>query len=312
MSFSDLGSYVWTSLFRAGYKVESGYILLNVLCHSIGLGEAGFFFVVALFVNSTTIYHIYRHQLPLLSLLALLFISAFLTQQTNLVRQFLALGVMMYFIDFLSEKKKWWKYLLGVFLAAQFHASAYFFMIFLPLSFVRTSKTRRILRAALIILIFTAILTGAGLIPINILSFFDFISAYGSRFTSANTVGSNMNIIPALIVTLPALYILFDSRLFNKNIVFITFISMAAIFADMGFAYPNLRRMYWYFEPLAYIYLVQYLDLKLYALGGKRSNALMVRYAVIAFGVYMISKSYIFNPDQLLMSVTYDWNQFFY
>lgn len=311
VSLSDLGEYVWSSLFRLGYAIESGYILLNVLCHSIGLGEAGFFFVVALFVNGTTIYHIYRHQLPLLSLLALLFISAFLAQQVNLVRQFLALGVMMYFIDFLSEKKKCWKYLLGVILAAQFHASAYFFMIFLPLSFVRTNKTRRILRAALIILIFIAILTGAGLISFDILSVFDFVTAYESRFTSANTVASNMNIIPALIVTLPALYILFDSRLYNKNIIFITFISMAAIFADFGFAYPNLRRMYWYFEPLAYIYLVQYLDLKLYAVGKSRSNVLILRYAVVTFGLYMMLKSYIFNPNQLLMSTTYTFNQFF-
>lgn len=310
-SFMDLGKYIWSSLFRSGYEIESGYILLNVLCHSIGLGEAGFFFVVALFVNGTAVHHIYKHKLPLFSILALLFISGYMSQQANLVRQFLALGVIMYFIDYLSENKNWWKYLLGVFLAAQFHASAYFFMIFLPLCFVRTDKARSIMRAVLIFLLFTAILTGAGLISFNILSVFDFITAYEDRFTSANTVASNMNIVPALIVTLPALYILFDSRLYNKNIVFITFISMAAIFADFGFAYPNLRRMYWYFEPLAYIYLVQYLDLKLYAVGKSRSNVLILRYAVVTFGLYMMLKSYIFNPNQLLMSTTYDWSGFF-
>lgn len=309
--FHDLGEYTLSSLFRSGYAIESGYILLNVLCHSIGLGEAGFFFVVALFVNGAAVHHIYKHSLPVLSIMALLFISAFMSQQANLVRQFLALGVLMCFIDYLADRKNWWKYLLGVLLAAQFHTSAFFFLIILPISFIKSTRAKMYLRITLVSLIVISILIGIGLVSFNFLSIFDFITAYESRFTSANTVASNMNIIPALIVTLPALYILFDSRLYNKNIIFITFISMTAIFANFGFAYPNLRRMYWYFEPLAYIYLVQYLDLNLYAAGDKRFYASMVRYAVIAFGVYMILKSYIFNPNQLLMSTTYTFNQFF-
>lgn len=311
VSLSDAGKYVWSSLFRVGYEIESGYILLNILCHLIGLGEAGFFFVVALFVNGTTIYHIYKQKLPLLSLLVLLFISAFMSQQANLVRQFLALGVMMYFIDYLADKKNWWKYLLGVILAAQFHASAFFFTIFMSVYFVNTIRSKEIFRVTLIFLIFISILIGVKLISFNILSFFDFITAYESRFITTNTVGSDMSIIPALMVTLPALFILFDKQLFNKSLIFIAFISMAAIFADLGFAYPNLRRMYWYFEPIAYIYLVQYLDFNMYAVGRDRSIVFVVKYAVIAFGIYMVLKNYIFNPNQLLMSITYDISQLF-
>lgn len=310
-SFLNLREYTWSSIFRSGYAIESGYVLLNVLCHYLRLGEAGFFFVVAFFVNGTAIYHIYNRKQPLLSVLAIFFISAFMSQQANLVRQFLALGVMMCFIDYLADRKNWWKYLLGVLLAAQFHTSAFFFVLFLSVSFVKTNQAKKILRTTLIGLIFISILIGIKLISFNLLSYFDFITAYESRFTDMNTVHSNMNMIPALIVTVPALYILFDNRLYYKNLIYVVIISFAAIFADIGFAYPNIRRMYWYFEPLAYIYLVQYLDLNLYAVGSKRSNASMVRCAVIAFGVYMILKSYIFNPNQLLMSATYDWNQFF-
>ena len=167
------------------------------------------------------------------------------------------------------------------------------------------------LRITLVSLIVSSILTGIGLISFNILSISDFITAYDGLFTSDNMVGSDINIIPALIVTLPALYILSDTCLYNKSLIYITFISLAAIFCNLGFAYPNLRRLFFYFQPLAYIYVVQYLDLNLYAAGGKRFNASMVRYAVIAFGVYMILKSYIFNPNQLLLSSTYTFNQFF-
>ena len=310
-SFLDMPIYTWSSLFRAGYAVESGYILLNILCHLLGLGEAGFFFVIALFVNGTTIHHIYKYKLPLLSMLSLLFISAFMSQQANLVRQFLALGVMMYFINYLSDGKKWWRYLLGVILAAQFHASAYFFMLFLPIGFVKSDQSKKILRVMLIVLIFISILVGLGLISFNILNLFDFITAYDARFTNVNTVASNMNIIPALIVTLPALYILFNTHLYDKYIIYIVFISMAAIFADLGFAYPNLRRMYFYFEPLAYIYLVQYLDLNLYTTSDNRSVAYGVKCIVIAIGVYLMLRNYVFNPNQLLMSETYSFNQFF-
>ena len=310
-NFLDLGEYTLSSLFRSGYAIESGYILLNVLCHSIGLGEAGFFFVVALFINGTAVHHIYKHKLPLFSILALLFISGYMSQQANLVRQFLALGVIMYFIDYLAARKNWWKYLLGVLLAAQFHTSAFFFVVFLSVSFVKTNQAKKILRTTLIGLIFISILIGIKLISFNFLSYFDFITAYESRFTDMNTVHSNMNMIPALIVTVPALYILFDNRLYYKNLIYVVIISFAAIFADIGFAYPNLRRMYWYFEPLAYIYLVQYLDLKLYAVGKSRNNVLILRYAVVTFGLYMMLKSYIFNPNQLLMSTTYDWSGFF-
>ena len=310
-SFFDMKDYSWSSLFRSGYAIESGYILLNILCHTIGLGEAGFFFVVALFVNGTTIHHIYKQQLPLLSVLALLFISAFMSQQANLIRQFLALGVMMFFIDYLSNKSKWWKYLLGVILAAQFHTSAFFFLLFLPICFIKTIMARKVLRNILIGLIFSSILIGLGVVSFDVLRYFDFITAYESRFTNVNTVASNMNIIPALIVTVPALYILFNNRLYNNNLISIVIISFAAIFADISFEYPNLRRMYWYFEPLAYIYLVQYLDSKIYVTDSQRSNAFFVKYAVIAFGAYMVLKSYIFNPNQMLMSSTYNWSQLF-
>lgn len=311
VGFSDVGDYVWFSLFRDGYAVESGYILLNIFSHMIGLGEAGFFFVIALFVNGTTIHHIFKQKQPLLSLLVLLFISAFMSQQANLVRQFLALGVMMYFIDYLAERKNWWKYLLGVVLAAQFHASALFFLIFMSVYWVNTIKSKEILRYTLIGLISISILIGAGLISFNILGLFDFVSAYEGRFVRTNDVGSDMSIFTASRVTIPALFILFNKRLFNRSSIFIVFISMAAIFANVGFEYPNLRRMYWYFDPLAYIYLVQYLNLNMYAVDSNRSIVSGVKYTVIAFGVYMMLKNYIFNPNQLLMSTTYQFNQFF-
>ena len=177
--------------------------------------------------------------------------------------------------------------------------------------FVKSNKSKKNLRVVLLGLVFVSILIRIGLISSSFLNYFGFITAYEGRFTTLDMVSSNINNIPALMVTLPAIYILLKSNLYNKNIIYIVFISTAAIFVNMGFAYPNLRRMYWYFEPIAYVYLLQYLDLDKFSVPSQRSGVAVIKYVVIAMGVFFMLRNYIFNPNQLLLSTTYDWGLFF-
>lgn len=297
----------FSSLLGRVAAYESGFMLLMILCNAIGLGEAGFFFVVALFVNGALIYYIYKHKLPVVALWAV-FVSGFIGLQTNLIRQSLALAIILLFLDNLSEGKIL-KYLLGVLLASMFHTSAFLFLILLPICFIKTENGIKVLNTILIGLVFISIFIWFGIIEVNILSYIDIIEAYEKYMSADNEVGGSQRIAHSVIFTGVSLLVSF---LYGKlDIKSATIISLAAIVSNISMAYPNFERLKCYFVTLGYISLVQYFDITQYK---NKQDKVIVKSVYVIFALYfvlVILRTYWITETPPVFGEVYSFDKFF-
>lgn len=108
-----------------------GMAILNFLLCKIGIGEVAYFLLIAIFVNSLLVKAIYRYSIPTLSVLVFI-TSTFFYQETNLVRQYIAVAVFVYSIKYIIEDN-FKKYAICIFFAFLFHYSS---MYLLPVFFI--------------------------------------------------------------------------------------------------------------------------------------------------------------------------------
>lgn len=305
-SFSDISISIFSLLGKdAAYEI--GYMTLMILCNIIDLGEAGFFFVVALIVNGSIIYYVYKHRLPVLALWAV-FVSGFIALQTNLIRQSLALAIIFFFIDSLSNGK-YIKYIIGVILASLFHTSALLFILFIPICFIKTERGQIILNFVLIGIVFFSVLVALGLIKFDVLSLLNNMETYGRYMSTENDVGTSRKIAHSIIFTTVAVFIclLFGKQ--DKQAA--TMLCVAAFISNIAIVYPNLARLKCYFITLGYISLIQYFDIKQYS---KKQEVTLMSSIGLVFSLYFISvilKSFVFTETPQIFQETYSLDQFF-
>ena len=305
-------------LSRNGFEV--GYSFLMLLCHKIGLGEAGFFMVVAIITNTMPVLYLYKHSYPVLSIIALFFVFGYMGQQTNLVRQYLAIGIMFGFLDSLFEGNLP-KYLLGVVIASMFHFSAFIYLLLIPIYFIRSSKTLILLKFVLLSLLAVSIVMAFGFIHLDVLRLVNLTDRYAIYSTTDNTMGITLSISFAVIFSsLSIITIVFS---LNINIKYLSIISIAAIMSNISFPYPNLARLVAYFSAFATIYFIQYLDPSLYHFhlstiqNGRavRNNKVdhilfFFRYGIVLYSIFVLVRIYMFS-DLPLMSEMYSLSDLF-
>lgn len=305
-SFADF-EFSHPLLIGSDSAYESGYILLMIFCNIMGLGEAGFFFVIALIINGSLVYYIYRHKLPDVAIWAV-FVSGFISIQTNIIRQSLALAIILLFIDCLSDGK-YLKYIIGVALASLFHTSALFFLLFLPICFIKSEFGQNILNFVLIGLVIISLLIAFGLIKFDLLALMDSFSVYEKYLNTDNDVGGAQRLAHSVIFTVVSLLIcLLYGRIDKQAAVLICF---AAIVSNVAIAYPNLERFKCYFITLGYISLVRYFDLKQYT---KKYEIAIMRGLRIVFAIYfisVISRTFIFTNEPPIFKEHYSFDKFF-
>lgn len=131
--FEDINSTQLTIDFGADNEIEPGWKVLNKLFSPLGFFTLVFFLTCFQFVS---IYYFIRRYVSLkyryIALFIYLFSFGYMLTMISMMRQTLAMNILLWAVPFILEKK-YLKSVILVVLAAQFHQSAYL-MLIMPLS----------------------------------------------------------------------------------------------------------------------------------------------------------------------------------
>lgn len=122
------------------YGVESGYVLFNWIIGKMGINFHGFLVIYAAIVISSVAIFIDRYckRDPALALATFVSIGGF-TSLFFILRQSLGLAILLFAIPALVDRK-FWHFLIVVFLAALFHQSLFVALLLYPLSIFKANK----------------------------------------------------------------------------------------------------------------------------------------------------------------------------
>lgn len=128
-SLASLKSYSFLQSFIGRGQQELLWTLMMIVGNLLGLGEAGFFFIVSVITNALFVYVFYKYPKPIFSVF-LFIVSTHYFQEVNLVRQMLAIAVSLFGVYNL-EKGRIKKFLIYIVCASLIHLSAILFLLFL-------------------------------------------------------------------------------------------------------------------------------------------------------------------------------------
>ena len=132
--FNRLGTF-GIEQFRQTYNIEIGYIYLNLGIHNLFGNFQILLFVIAIIINFSFARLIYKHSDNVV--LSTFIYAAFIFPRTlNIMRQYLAIALIIIALEMLIERKLMW-FLLLIVVASLFHVSA---LIFLPFCIIRHFK----------------------------------------------------------------------------------------------------------------------------------------------------------------------------
>lgn len=258
---------------------ELGWIFLNRLFKPIGF--FGFTIVITIF-EYFVIYRLVKQYVPKdwywLSLFVFIFNADFMLITSSMMRQFLAMTVVLVAIDFII-KKKWYISLLLIYIASLFHTSA---LIFLPLSFIGFINYRLSLMSVIILFgsymflyFFSEVLFENTLLK---LLQFDQLKRYQGyvSYEPLNNGGTGMGVIFFTILLFilllnqknqsPAIRLVFI--LYFLSYYFYTFGTIAPLIGRLGYyfsilqivAFPclfkTMKKNIWYYALLAGIIII--------------------------------------------------------
>lgn len=300
---SDLNSvsFYWGKS-ASGYEI--GYMFLNYIGKFCHLGNAGFFFFIALFVNAININYIYKFKNAAL-VVCFFFVSESLLQQSNLIRQTIASAVFLYSIRFLVDKQIF-KYVGCVLLAMCFHLSAFILFIFAPLCFIKSSQERMInnlLRTAWGV----SLLISMKLIGITNIGLFSFLSGYETYMTTRNSIGMEYSIVRVLVFNIITVFFLALNE--RKYSVYLVILVFSTILMNCSVQMPNLARLGTYFGTASFVYFFHSLSDFQYT--KKMPLLEQAKYVIAAFVLYLAMTQFIISNETLLFSKTYQLSEFF-
>lgn len=321
-------SFSFASIFEDGFSFEPAFLILNYFCKSIGLGYAGYFCVIAFLTNSLMLLGICRFQYPIASFFVVYFVSFFLFEQTNLLRQCLAISIICFVIIDLSEGNLV-RYIVGVLIASQFHMSAYIFLLFaffVPFLNKGNKVINEIMRYALVLIVVISLFIGYGIIEFDLLGFLSFASSYSKYVINEKGVGLTVNIVTLFLINAPTILVLLNKRLFNLNYVYVTFISVACITINLGIQYEFILRLAYYFQPFTYLFFVQYLsEIRKYneaiyninlISNNIKSSSIVFHNVLLGFVYfycsYVVFYDYLFTNHPKVFDKVYPLSSFFY
>lgn len=120
--FKNICTYKWDFL-NMNSRYEVGYIVINVLLSYIS-SNARFFLVIMSFIFNFSVYKFIKENSKNYLFSVIIYINLlFFYQSMTMMRQFLALSVILLSFNFVKEKK-FIKYFFAVLLAATFHTTA--------------------------------------------------------------------------------------------------------------------------------------------------------------------------------------------
>lgn len=288
------------------YSIEPGFQLLNLLGKALHLSEPFFFFMIACLMNTLFVTVLYRYPLPELSIIAFVLSSCYF-QEVNILRQSIAVAVVLFSVEFL-EKKKPWAFIFGLLVASSFHTSAIICLPMVVLQFVDLVKhSKKVTYAVLVLWV------------LSLLSFFDIIgipvmgpltnvlgdSRYKNYFEQMSDLGygvMSLNVFYNVLM----LYILYSMR--RGASVSSIWVALGCILQNFSGQFPPLIRISLFFTSLMPLSLGIFLLVKKsegVAVSGERykgskkvdyysKRAIMYsRWGVIAYYIFSLIVGYI-------------------
>jgi hypothetical protein len=199
-SYRMIAGLPWSRIFDTRY--EAGYAVFCKLLSLLSKNPQFLFFITALFIDGVIAWFIYRYS-PNYWMSIYLYISmGFYYNTMNILRQSLALCIILLGLPLLLKKKRIW-FLLIVVLAAQFHSSAWIALL-LPLAL--EIKEHKILIYGALFASFTGLLFGN-----RIFGYISTISERYQDYSSSNFAFTNyfataINTVVALVILFFYLY----------------------------------------------------------------------------------------------------------
>ena len=286
-----------------GYEI--GYMLLNYIGKLCKLGNAGFFFFIALLINAIVINYIFKFRNAAL-FVCFSFVSESLIQQSNLIRQTLAATVFLFSIRYLVDKKLI-KYVGCVLLAMTLHLSAFILFVFAPLCLVKSPKSEQKITSLLWATWGVSLLISMNVLSIDNIGLFSFLSGYELYMTTENSVGMEYSIVRIFFFNIiTCFFIALNERKYSVQLVILTF---ATFLINCSVQMPNLARLGSYFGTVSFVYIFNSLSDIQYT---KKIPVLhQAKYIIAIYVVYLALTHFIISNETLLFTNTYQLSDFF-
>ena len=242
---------IWNWLGFQSDVMEPGFFLLAFICKNLGLSAVGFLLVVSLITNALSVNIFYKFRYPIL-VFFLYIVSTYYLQQSNLVRQMLAVSIGLYAMQYLAEKK-WKQFLFMVFLAFIVHKTSLVLLLSLPFFFVKENnyKVFTIVLFLLWILSLYYIVFPIPLIQqISNLIIDTRYENYGNELVTLGLSEVHFSIMVNFFV---AYFFMFTDK--NKNNTYAYLLVIDCVFENLAFNALLLMRLALYFMPVFVFYV---------------------------------------------------------
>ncbi|RZL69173.1 MAG: EpsG family protein [Pedobacter sp.] len=122
---------------------EPGYLLLNRICKTLGIGSIGVFFIMALSSVTLSLAYFRKHTDFFLIALLIYFSHVFLLRDMLQIRSGLAASISLYSLCYIQQRKLL-PFLLIILLASMFHAgAAILFLVYFLFPYLRDNTKRQ-------------------------------------------------------------------------------------------------------------------------------------------------------------------------
>lgn len=270
----------------ANALMEPGYLALNFVFYKISSSYQFFILVQSVFLY-IVIFKLYKTITPY-PLVALMWFYSINLGIVGSSRQLIALSIVTIGLLVYLKNKKWYFYIIFVFIAMQFHTSSFFAIVYI--FFDRRISTKLIL----IILIFSMIVGLSGVSK----SVFSYISYFGEvaqnkteAYTSEDATFSYTAIFKRLVILFPLLYYRMKLKIKEMNIILNAYVFGICLYLVFGESFGILAtRGAFYFnlmEPVIIsLYLVLFRDAikkHLYIIFAVSASVILLRQSITQY-----------------------------
>ena len=273
----------WEDLLLKNVRIERGYVLLNIFFYKLGFNYEIFSGLVLSVCTYITLKYIQEKSKNKYLAFYVFFIYMFNAALLEpLMRQVIALTIFIVSLKYL-EKKKFLKYVFFIFLAAQFHRTAY---LLLPLYFINYIKFS-VKKVIVIILLFKLLLNT--MIDIAIYIFPKYM-----EYLTAKRYAPKELTITTIIMCVYHIFIIFYiyKNSDRKRNYILNFACIYVILSSIVVYFPIINRLNLYFAPfiaIALSYIAEF-----YFLNEKISESIEKKLVVI-ISIFLISTTMFYR-----------------
>lgn len=270
--------------FAKSKEQEIGFGFLIYISHFLGLGEAGFFFLMSIVINFCIVKSLFRFSNPYIAMLAFI-TSIVYFQQTNLLRQSIAVAIFVYSLQYLNYKK-WYYYIIFLMFAVSIHTSAIILFPLLFLAFVNYERHYKAIKIILFTLWIISLFASLGMFNI-INSFIDLIVLVQNNtmyeYSYNDNLGSTISF--DIVFNLIALYAIFVHKNDSRSLPYLVCIVLAAVMLNISITLPVVRRIAYYFMTPSIVYLGGLLSIKKISSNYNFIRAVMIALIIVVYGI---------------------------